>query len=616
MRRQLNRLISLAMGAAIAVSTINIQMSTYAATNELTEEQSNAITMLNYITVLTQDINESKNSRLYMEEAYTNLINNTYPNAVDNRTLSQLTGLLDTMESYRMIDVKRDRLKYMYEQSQADAMKSAIPHPINVMTFVQATNPLKALATIAYTAVSAYSNYSSTMRYIEMDYLQDGWDLDDEEAEVLHESRKGTFSYMVEMVGEYDLPGDLTLTENTVKEFVKWKNSDNVVSKIQFFESNKSTYESYGGYWLALVDAYYQAGDYEKCLEALATYEETESRIFRMDYELAQVLPMAIDAASEVLSKKEYIKFADTYAQKMIDNTDHDDWALRFFAAETYVDLYGKAEDKEYLEKAYTIVLDNVNYLVAEQQTMNAEYLAPIEKKETPKGATKTEKNDIKNYNKMLKEQRNVAMPPIYEPLQLNCDLLFSLAEELDISDGEKNKIYGLLHPSGEPIFLTEAIDNLYYFEDDRPSEEKESEEEAFEIEYAGNGVILPVANLTDDPVITVTVKEKESGEETVFTDWTIDKVARDKEDDISTFEVALTSKEATDYDWQPDETITINVKTKAGMDDLPEYNYEYTTSGTKKEWFDYLKVWEGHKNNWYDYAKVWENSVSFERVE
>lgn len=37
---------------------------------QLTAEQRNAIAMLNHITILTQDINASKNSRLYMEEAY------------------------------------------------------------------------------------------------------------------------------------------------------------------------------------------------------------------------------------------------------------------------------------------------------------------------------------------------------------------------------------------------------------------------------------------------------------------------------------------------------------------------------------------------------------------
>ena len=79
------------------VICIGILPTASAENVSLTDEQANAIAMLNYITVLTQDINASKNSRLYLEEAYSSLINNTYPNAVDNRTLSQLAGLLDTM---------------------------------------------------------------------------------------------------------------------------------------------------------------------------------------------------------------------------------------------------------------------------------------------------------------------------------------------------------------------------------------------------------------------------------------------------------------------------------------------------------------------------------------
>lgn len=93
-----------------------------AENTSLTTEQRNAIAMLNYMTVLTQETNAAKNSRLFMEQAYTSLVNNTYPNAVDSRTLSQMTGLLDTMEKYRMVNVKRDRLQYIYEQNQAQAI--------------------------------------------------------------------------------------------------------------------------------------------------------------------------------------------------------------------------------------------------------------------------------------------------------------------------------------------------------------------------------------------------------------------------------------------------------------------------------------------------------------
>lgn len=40
--------------------------------------------------------------------------------------------------------------------------------------------------------------------------------------------------------------------------------------------------------------------------------------------------------------------------------------------------------------------------------------------------------------------------------LYLNCDLLFALAEQLDISVDEQKKIDAILHENGEPVFLTQ----------------------------------------------------------------------------------------------------------------------------------------------------------------
>lgn len=272
----------------------------------LTDEQANAIAMLNYITVLTQDVNASKNSRLSMEAAYSSLINNTYPNAVDNRTLSQLTSLLDIMEGYRMVAVKRDRLEYIYEQNQAQAIRAAVPNPLGLISAVRSYRPSKIAASLAYMAIDSITSYTTYTSETELQYLKDGWALDDEEASVLHESRKGTFAYMINIVGKYALPGDLTLTENSVEEFVKWKNNENVVSRIQFLESNQATYQSYGGYWLLLAQSYYDNGDYSKCLNAIRTYEGMNTRIFRKNYELAKVLPSTISAAEEIYSGAEY----------------------------------------------------------------------------------------------------------------------------------------------------------------------------------------------------------------------------------------------------------------------------------------------------------------------
>ena len=588
---------------------ISILPTASAKNATLTDAQANAIAMLNYITVLTQDINASKNSRLYMEEAYSSLINNTYPNAVDSRTLSQLTRLLDTMESYRMVAVKRDRLEYIYEQNQAQAIRAAIPNPLGMISAVQSYRPSKIAAALAYMAIDSITSYTTYTSETELQFLKDGWALDDEEASVLHESRKSTFAYIINIVGEYDLPGDLTLTENSVEEFVKWKNNDNVVSRIQFLESNQTAYQSYGGYWLLLAQSYYDNGNFSKCLDAIHVYEGMNTRIFRKDYELAKVLPSVISAAEEVYSGAEYADAAVRYVQMLLGNTDHNDWALRYYAAQVYGDLFAQTNNDFYLKNAYDIALDNVNYLVSEQQRLNAAYLAPVQKTAVPKDATKSEKKQIENANKTLEETRKTELPPVYEPLRLNCDLLFSLADILKVSESEQQKIDGILHPNSTPIFLTETLDGQYWFLHDLKLDIANAD-----IEFGGTAIILPATCCTSNTQITVSVQEANAEEPAVLTDWKVASVNRETEGELSTYHAVYTSEQAHHHDWQPGAVIQVDIQPKADAN-LPIYHFEFITEGTKKEWYDYLKVWEGHKNNWYDYAKVWENSVVFKLV-
>ena len=52
---------------------------------DLTSKQKNAVNMLNYIMTITQEINNSKESRLYLESAYSSLINNSDPGLIEDR---------------------------------------------------------------------------------------------------------------------------------------------------------------------------------------------------------------------------------------------------------------------------------------------------------------------------------------------------------------------------------------------------------------------------------------------------------------------------------------------------------------------------------------------------
>lgn len=540
---------------------------------KLEPKQRNSISMLNYLAVLTQEINASQNSRLYLEEAYSSLIDNTYPNAVDSRTLSRLTNILDTLEKYRMVAVKRDRLEYVYEQNRAAALRAAVPSPLGLMSAVQSFSLAKLATSVVYMAVDSATSYASASAQADMQYLQDGWALDDEAATALHNSRKDMFSYMVLIVGDYDLPGALALSEGAVEEFVKWENNDNVVQRIQFLESNKETYQALGTYWIVLAESYYENGQYDKCLSAVASYESLDVQIFRNDYDYARILPLAVIAAGEVLTGNEYILTVERYLDQIMVNTDYSDWVSHYFVAQAYVELYSRTGKQDYLEKAYKAVLDNVNELVNVQRELNLEYLAPVKTIETPKDATKTEKAEISNYNKLVKEERKLALPPVYEPLVLNCELLFALADELQIPVDKQFIVENILHKDGEAIFLTAPIDSCYWF--NTPAYELTD----LVVGYDGKKLLLPASLVSTSSVITVTVTPAE-GEAVVFADWTISKVDRKDESSISSFEAVYLSNEAKEYKYTADSRITIEIAT--GITDTAPIHFEYVTTAEK----------------------------------
>ena len=397
----------------------------------LDETQLNSIRMLNYLTVLSQEINSSNNSRIFLESAYSSLINNTYPNAVDVRTEAHMEDLLDTLESFRMLTVKRERLEYIYEQNRAQALKAAIPNPMGLLSVVQSGQPLKSVISVIYMAVDSYSSYTAYTAETDLQYLQDGWELDDAAATEVHNTRTMTFSYMLDMVRSNNLPGDYALNEDAVAEFVSWKNNSNVSRRIRFFESNLETYQAFGEYWLALAESYYENGDYEQCLEAVHKYEEINARIFRKDYGYAKVLPLAIVSAREIYEDDEYIAVAAEYLPVITKNTDISDWAICYFVAQTYVDLYAKTTDVAYLDSAYNLMIDVVNELIDEQRELKDTYLADVVKEKIPDDAEKDQKKEIEQYNKMLEETRKTELPPISEPLRICSEMMFALADEL-----------------------------------------------------------------------------------------------------------------------------------------------------------------------------------------
>ena len=551
----------------------------------ITDEQRNSINMLNYLVVVTQEIRESPNSQLMLDQVYAELINNTEPSAVDERTLTHIEGVLDVLDSFRMIAVKRKRLQRVYEKARADSIMQAVPNAGGLLSAVISGDVIRAVASIVYMAVDSVASYSSALSEAESQYLEGGWELEDEAQEALHDIRQQTFSYMVRTVNEYDLPSGITLSENEVDDFVSWCSDSNVSKRTQYLEDNIETYRSFGPYWLALARAYYEADNWEQCLSAVDEYEKLGVETFRYDVEYARVLPMATSAAIGALDGAGYAERAPRYAQEIVDNSAYDDWALRYSAALSYLSLYSRDGDAGWVEKAYDLILGNVTNLVGTQKELNVAYLAPVVEEEIPQGATKDEEKEIKSYNSLLKEERKTELPPVHEPLLVNLVMLKDLVEALGSEDEVRERIDGILFGDGAPLFLADALNCHFTF-----GQAQEPTSEGITISSGGKKIEMPVRCACASSAITVMVSS-DNGEAT-FNDWVVERVKRDTEGELDTFTAMLKSDSAGGYKFEPGMQVTLSIDPYPGQN-IPVVERSFKAVDTKDAFYKHLFVWE-----------------------
>lgn len=536
----------------------------------LTEQQRNSFSMLYYLAITAEDIRISKDNRLMLDEIYTSLLNDINPGAIDETTQDHLKNLRDIIKSYINISIKRDRLQYIYNQDKAETIRSAVPNPLAILASTQSFDWKRLVASVAYTAIDSYNNYKSANAAVDKEFLMSGWELDDEETATIQKNRERAFDYMVDIVQEYGLDGKLTLNEKAIETFAEICEIESVQQKIRRLESEEETYKLLGNYWLELAACYFETSQYQKCLDCVDTYNDLATGIYRKDYNYVQILPMAIVAAQETYTGDEYVTVISAFADAILENTTTEEWSTRYFAAQVYLDLYARTDDRQYLEAAYDIAYDNVTILLDEQRALNSTYLADVvevtidepdyrfmtedEKKEAEQ-EYKAEQKRLKEYNKGLKESRKTELPPLYEPLVLNCDLLFALAEEMNISSTEKAKIEAILQTEKNGVFLSKTVNDRYSFS---------AKATDYSIEFTKKEIQIP-ANLLSAGS-TIVVKVTDGGKTTTFDDCTVTEVERDG-DGIDTFVAVVTSKKLKDYKWTADSKVIVEIYNGASYD-------------------------------------------------
>ena len=562
---------------------------------ELSDMQKNAIAMLYHLATTTETIRISKDNRVILEDIYTSLLNEINPGAIDETTQDHLDNIRIVIGNLLNIQSKREQLQYIHNQQKAAAMKEAVPDPLAILSMTNSLNWKKLALNTVFTVVDSYNNYKSANDSADQEFILSGWELDDTEKEVIRKNRDNSFNYMTDIVQQYgsdenkiDL-GKLTLNEKEITDFAEICAIEEVYRKIERLTSKEDVYKLFGNYWLELASCYFETENYEKCLNCISKYEDLGIDIFRQDFNIVPLLPKAITAARETYSEKEYISYAQKFADAIIENSSDKDWSVRYFAAQTYMDLFAKTNNQAYLEKAYKVIKENVNLLIDKQQDLNKTYLSDVQKetlgekesKKLSKKELKAEQKRIDAYNDSLEEARKTELPPLYEPLVLNCDLLFALANELKIDNSEKTVINKILQTETNGVFFSDAVNDKYCF-DTTPKD--------YSINLKKDKVIVNANLLTQGSTIKITVVDGK--ETTVFDDFNIKSVNRTGKT-VDSFEAQYDSKKMRSYKWSSNAKIKVEISNGKSFETVV-LNY---------------KVKE-HKGNW-----IFPDSVTFEKV-
>ena len=481
-----------------------------------------------------------------------------------------MNDLLKIIEKYRMIAIKRDRLKVLYDQDKASLMRNAVPNPLSILSITNAKDWKTLVSSVVYTAVDSYNRYKSAESELDKQFMISGWELDDEEAANIHDNRLKAFNYMLDIVRNNGLPECYRLTEDDIIDFVEYINSDNLYDKIQFLKHYEAKYSSFGSYWLERASCYYEQGQYKQCVDCVWNYEDLQTGylatgIFKQDHAYAEVLPKAIVSAQQVYAGESYVEIISSFTNALTNNAADENWALQYFAAQSFIDLYSRTQDKSYLGKAYEIVKNNVRLLKKQQVALNSTYLCDLEelkledmpddwylsesKKEKLEKQRKEEQKKLDALNKSLKEKRKTELPSLYEPLLLNCDLLFALADELDIDNEEKIIIEGLLQDHATSVFLTKPIAARYSF--------GANNEAVYKAEFDEDTLIVPADLLCDTASISATVQDTTGI--TTFPDWQVSKVDRTGEE-LPSFFAYCYCNDLDSFTWSEGAIITIFV--------------------------------------------------------
>lgn len=422
-------------------------------------------------------------------------------------SLPYLNNFRNAIDKFRSIEERKDFMEYLNEQSKAMQIAQLIPNAISVATIAFSTgDPLRSLIAVAGTALSSYTNYTTSKQQQEIKLIEEEFELNQEAKEQFNILFNDMFNYISVSMEKYGFENEDYASTKTVRNFVKSLERYGNAPINLINELNNSTFQRelsiFPEYWAALGTAYYETEQYDAALSCISKYESLYVKTMYHDKDYANLMMIkayCIDKLFESSSEKAML--LSEILPIIVENGEND-WPQLYYVVQMYKRIYEETNDIEYLNVAYKYLNDVITIISREYESNYNAYMDgsfinnmldgidrniennndAIGSKQAAKkqdGIGEQQKNELdeqikelKQENKILKKNKDEVRNLEFTFLPPDSSLLVSIAKEfLDLAD--------FLEKETDPAFVNQKsnIDGLvkdfysrsYLFEENLP---------------------------------------------------------------------------------------------------------------------------------------------------
>lgn len=257
--------------------------------------------------------------------------------------------------SLELLQIQRKRLEYVYERNQKSALRALVPNALSIATMaITAGNPLKSIISIVGAAASSAVSYLDAKDQANLSYLQQTWELDDQEMNILLELGNDIYEYKCDIASELDIPTAMTLSREDLEAFVDFCNETDARKRSVKLATLDKRLEILPDYWRELALTAYELEDYEQTLEYIAMFEEIYYPVIYHDSDYAYLLMIKSDCINQ-LDIENKCEELEKIATLLLNHISAKDWKSRFYVLSLYLEMYRSTGEEEILEKAFDL---------------------------------------------------------------------------------------------------------------------------------------------------------------------------------------------------------------------------------------------------------------------